>query len=189
MTTTHLRALAAFDSAGCGFTQLARGYLRMYAFNGICQRRGCSMGSHAFHIFLMPEFKKAVKDSEINQDNVDTLIIREGRYWLDSTGFDRKFDPDNCGFNADPMKPPGPNAYYAHEPRTAIRVRWGEWGPEHISVPGNACGLDIDRSSVGNPFDGGSMLCPHNIDSLYQKHLLLIVFTEIAGCVLTLASK
>jgi hypothetical protein len=30
-----------------------------------------------------------------------------------------------------------------------IRVEWGEWGPEHISVPGNACALDIDESPMG----------------------------------------
>lgn len=60
-----------------------------------------------------------------------------------------------------------------------IRVEWGEWGPEHIAVPGNACGLDIEIDGIGGP-RGGAMLNPHNVDSFSQCMALLCVFTWFA---------
>jgi len=57
-------------------------------------------------------------------------------------------------------------------------VAWGEWGPEHISVPGNACGLDLD-DGIWAP-RGGRILLPHNVDSIAQSHLLLAVFLFFA---------
>lgn len=64
-----------------------------------------------------------------------------------------------------------------------LRVTWGKWGAEHIIVPGNACGLDVNTAGCFNLLKGMTLL-PHNIDSWTQKQLLLIVFTEIAECVL-----
>lgn len=61
-----------------------------------------------------------------------------------------------------------------------VMMRWGEWGLENIAVPGNACGLDIS-DDPGAPLDG-KLLLPHNVDSLSQKYLLLIVFTWFADC-------
>ncbi len=75
----------------------------------------------------------------------------------------------------------GPNAvplYGEHE----IRVSWGTWGIEHITVPGNACGLDIDKG-YHSPRNG-RILVPHNIDNFQQVILLLTVFTTLAGHVI-----
>ena len=55
-------------------------------------------------------------------------------------------------------------------------------GPEHITVPGNACGLDVDQG-LGAPRDG-KVLQPHNIDSSNQVILLLTVFTTIADLII-----
>lgn len=156
----------------------------MYAITNYCHRKDIDMGQHAFTVLLSPEWKGAVAASGIDQAQVNRLIESQGRTWLDAVGYDRIFDPDNCGAWADKSKPPGPNAHPQYEPRTSIRVSWGEWGPEHISVPGNACGLDIERRAFGSPWRGGAALHPHNLDSLRQKYLLTIVFTEIAYSVL-----
>ncbi len=87
-------------------------------------------------------------------------------------------DPDNMGYQPGKKKPPGPKAYHAYKPNMALRVNWGEWGPEHITVPGNACGLDIDNR-FGTPKDG-RILQPHNIDTWGQKQLFLITFCWFA---------
>lgn len=151
----------------------------MYAIRGLCHRTDITMGCHGFSIDLSPEFKTAAAKSGINQEKIDHLIETAGRLWLDATGFDAIYDPDNTGAWADKKKPPGPNARPLYEAKH-LRVAWGEWGPEHISIPGNACGLDIDRDGFGSVYRDGALLHPHNVDSLKQKYLLLIVFTEIA---------
>lgn len=155
----------------------------MYAITGLCHRRDISMSGHGFIIDLAPQFKDAVSRSGVRQEQIDAMLQTCGRYWLDCAGFDDIYDPDNSGFHRDPKKKPGPNAYPLYRPGMDLRVTWGEWGPEHITVPGNACGLDISRSAFGSVFDGGVRLTPHNVDSLAQKYLLLIVFTEIAHTV------
>ncbi len=109
-----------------------------------------------------------------------------GRAWLDGCGFDQIFDP-----NEDPMdkwrsknlgekRKLSPEARPLYQPNSELRIQWGEWGPEHITVPGDACGLDIDRCYPSPP-DGRALL-PHNIDSIKQSMLLLVVFTWFAEC-------
>lgn len=155
----------------------------MYAIRSLCHRTDIDMGRHGFGIDLAPEWREAVIKSGLTQEKINTMLERCGREWLDLSGFNRIFDPDNCGHEADCKKPPGQNSYPMHQPLRDLRVQWGQWGAEHISIPGNACGLDVDRG-IGCLFKGGSRLLPHNIDSLNQKYLLLIVFTEIAESVL-----
>lgn len=156
----------------------------MYLIRNLCHRTDISMGVHGFGIDLSPEFRDAVSKSRLSQDDIDGLLATMGREWLDATGYTQVFDPDDdrepsARFEHDPKWKPGPRARPLYEPRNSLRVQWGEWGPEHISVPGNACGLDIDQS-FGSPIHGARSLTPHNIDALCQKYLLLIVFTSIA---------
>lgn len=150
-----------------------------YDIDGLCPRTDISMGGHGFCIKLYPEWRGLVAGRALTQENVTTAIGRLGRAWLDACGYDGVFDPDNSGFRKDSEKPPGPEARPMYEPGRNLRVSWGEWGPEHISVPGDACGLDLD-DSFGAPL-GGRTLSPHNVDSANQKLLLLIVFTWFAN--------
>lgn len=134
--------------------------------------RGCSI-----QVNLSPEWKDAVARHPLTQQQVNTAIKNMGRHWLDGCGFDAIFDIDNCGCDKDESKPPGPNAeplYATH----SIRIQWGAWGPEHITVPGDACGLDLS-SSIGGYRDGMSLL-PHNVDNIRQAYLLLLIFTWFA---------
>jgi hypothetical protein len=160
----------------------------MYLIRGLCPRTDIDMGRHAFTIELPREWPALVEASEITQERVSEVVEREGADWLDACGYTEMYDPDNYGFEKDKNKPPGPNAKRLYDPHTSIRVSWGAWGPEHITVPGNACGLDLDHSSssFGCFLRGGRMLLPHNIDSWHQKNLLLIVFTEFAESVVLL---
>ncbi len=158
----------------------------MYAISGYAPIRSMDLGSHAFCIHLSPLFKEAVAKSGLDQELIDMQIKDNGERWLDCCGYSSKYDPDNCGFDADPKLPPGPRAVRSY-PYNSIRVQWGEWGPNHISVPGNACGLDI--GGFGCWFRGGTVLCPHNIDCWKQKQLLTIVFTEIAASVILMGAK
>lgn len=118
------------------------------------------MGGHGFNILLFPGWKEAVARSGIDQEKVQRLIERMGRMWLDGCGYVEKFGEG-----------------YLYEPRS-IRITWGEWGPEHITVPGNACGLDLD-SGLCAP-RGGRILAPHNVDCTPQVHLLLVIFSWFA---------
>lgn len=161
----------------------------MYLIRGLCPRTDISVGRHAFHIELACTWPALVEASEITQENIDHQIKTQGAGWLDACGYGSMYDPDNCGFYADKSKPPGPNTKRMHEPRTSIRVSWGKWGPEHITVPGNACGLDIDRNGFGCFLENGVGLYPHNIDCWQQKNLLLIVFTEIAESIVLMGTK
>lgn len=153
----------------------------MYSIYGLCPRP--QMSGAGFGIKLWPAWKDAVAKYNLTQKQVNAAIERLGRDWLDGCGFNSIYDPDNCGFDRDKTKKPGPNARPMYEPRTSIRVTWGEWGIEHITVPGNACGLDID-SSLGAP-RGGRSLTPHNVDSLAQAHLLLVVFCWFADAIIS----
>ncbi len=149
-----------------------------YDIVNLCPRVDISMGSHAFAIKLYPGFKDMVAARNLNQKSVNTAIEHMGRCWLDACGYDSIFDPDNCGGDQDKNIPPGPNARPLYRPNQGLRVSWGDWGPEHITVPGNACGLDLDDSFSAPK--GGRVLQPHNVDSWSQKQLLLITFCWFA---------
>lgn len=131
----------------------------MYLLRNFCHRTDIDMGVHGFCIDLHPDVPALVEASGIDQEHADTALSRICKLWL-----------QRCGFK-----------HYLHDGdddrsvRCLVRIGWGEWGPEHISVPGNACGLDIS-DSCGCLFPGGRMLSPHNVDTLAQKYLLTTVF-------------
>ena len=133
-----------------------------------------------FSIHLAPEFKEMVRKSKLGQNDMHQLIKHCHRHWLDGCGFGHKYDPGAPIFPALRQyvtceeSPTARHLYDEH----SIRVGWGEWGPEHITVPGDACGLDIDTRPLGG-FKGGAALYPHNVDSTSQAMLLLVVFTQI----------
>jgi hypothetical protein len=120
------------------------------------------MGQAGFNVLLWPEWRNSVEAhaKELTQKSIDTAIENMHRQWLDGHGYDREFD--------------GEKLYRERD----IRVKWGEWGPEHISIPGNACGLDLSDGIWAPP--KGKVLLPHNVDSVYQASLLLSVFLFFA---------
>lgn len=148
----------------------------MYVIDGLLPSG--RMGGHGFCIHLMPQFKEAVAAAELTQELVDQAIKKFEPDWLAKTGYGALFDPDNCGHLAEKHAIPGPQTRLLHA--GSVRVSWGEWGPEHISVPGSACGLDVQRDGFGCVFPGGVMLSPHNVDGWCQVNLLLIAFTWFA---------
>ncbi|GAL83446.1 hypothetical protein MYP_673 [Sporocytophaga myxococcoides] len=113
------------------------------------------MNGAAFSIELFPDWKDAISKSGITQENIDNAFEKLGPKLLEDHGFKHSMD--------------------------RLKVYWGEWGPEHIYVPGNACGLDITKSSPFGP-RGGALLSPHNVDSLRQASLILSIFLWIANC-------
>ena len=122
-----------------------------------------SIGAHAFCIDLHENWRSLVKRSGMTQEKADTHLAVMGRQWLTACGFKKIFE-------------------VGHD----LRIGWGEWGVEHITVPGNACGLDIEKDGFGT-FTGGAQLVPHNVDSWQQKQLLLIVFCALAEDVVLFA--
>lgn len=161
-----------------------------YCIRGLCHRTDLTMGAHGFCIDLAPGFAQAVKLSGLTQQNINNILNSHGQHWLNAAGYDEIWDPDNCGAWKDEKLPPGPNARPLYRPHDGLSVAWGAWGPEHISVPGNACGLDIDHSSLCCCiFKGGRQLQPHNVDCWQQKYLMLITFTELAEHVCWAARK
>jgi len=134
-----------------------------YDIVGLCPRSDLSIGAWGFSIKLYPEFKNQVSQSELTADNARETISKLGRSWLDGCGFEEKYEIDG-------------EEKWLYTPNQDLRVSWGEWGLEHITVPGNACGLDI-TGGIGAPIGGGKCLAPHNIDSMRQTMLLLVVFT------------
>lgn len=157
----------------------------LYHIEGLCPRTDIQMNRCNFGIKLWPSWRDWVKHwsdkNDIDQSRINIGVSNLHRAWLDGCGYSEIYDPDNCGFDRDKKKKPGPNARPLYG-ENAIRIQWGDWGPEHITVPGNACGLDID-SGVGAPRNG-RVLLPHNIDTISQQHLLLVAFTWIADCVI-----
>jgi hypothetical protein len=141
------------------------------------------MSGAGFHIQIWPEWKSLVAESGLEQKNCNIAIENMGRVWLDGCGFNAMYDPDQSPDDRFAKKKMGPNARPLYDPRTSLRVKWGEWGTEHIDVPGNACGLDIDDRAMCRP-EGGSVLLPHNVDSIKQAHILLVVFTFFADCII-----
>lgn len=138
----------------------------MYHIKGLPHRTSIEMGVHGFTIDLSPQWKEMVAACEnLNPTNgqnaINYLIRNAGEGWLTRAGYKRPL--------------------YGHRD---ILIQWGEWGPHHIIIPGNACGLDISDDSFGCIFSMGRSLRPHNIDSLHQKYLFLMIFTEIAESVI-----
>ena len=132
------------------------------------------MGRHGFQINLHPKWKGLVAAGGISQKEVDHVIKDQGNDWLDACGYDKLYHEEGDPDDGEPGK-----VRRSYEARSSIRVHWGEWGPEHITVPGSACGLDISRHGIGNPLRGPSLV-PHNVDSWRQVQLLLIIFTFFA---------
>lgn len=128
----------------------------MYKLQGWCPSG--EMGGAGFAIILTPKWKEAVSQSNINQEKMDNLIRNMGNYIL--KGHRRE-------------------AVEEYMLPCYLKVVWGEWGPEHITVPGNACGLDIDTRCPGCRPDEVA-LTPHNIDSVYQASMILTLFIKIA---------
>jgi hypothetical protein len=159
-----------------------------YNITGLCphcphpESSGCG-----FSIQLWPIWKELVGKSKLTQEHVNNAIETMHRGWLDGCGYAEMYDPDE-----DPLemwkekhllskRKLGPKSRHLYGPHS-IHISWGEWGPEHITVPGNACGLDI--SDQGRPYHGGKALLPHNVDHRDQAMLLLVVFTWFADSIL-----
>ena len=144
-----------------------------YSIAELCPRTDIDMGRHGFYINLHPKWRNLVAASKLTQKEVNYVINNQGNAWLDACGYGRLYaDFENEGVAVVTSR--------LYESRHCLRVSWGEWGPEHITVPGNGCGLDLD-TMCGNPFGmQGKALLPHNIDSWSQKQLFLIIFTWIA---------
>lgn len=138
----------------------------MYVIAGTVPRTDIPIGRYCLSIYLHPELPDIVKASGLTQEDIDHKIEQQGREWLKAY----RFNTENLPFA-----------------RSAIRLTWGEWGIEHLTVPGNACGLDID-SSFGGPWLGGKALTPHNLDTADQQALLILVFTEFMYDVALFAS-
>lgn len=141
-----------------------------YQIIGLCPRGNLGLGGWGFCIKLYPGFKVAVSESGIDQEKVNTAVENMGRVWLDGCKFDRMLEYDD---KKEPIFKPNRDLY----------VSWGEWGPEHITAPGNACGLDIDIDEGLLSPRNGKILTPHNIDRMQQAMLLLIVFTWFAEAI------
>jgi hypothetical protein len=135
----------------------------LYHIAGLCPRTDIDMGRCGFAVKLYPAWKDAVAAYPLSQQHADNAVRSMGRAWLAGCGFDLEL------YAASDV-----------ELRHSVHIKWGEWGPEHITVPGNACGLDLD-DGIGKPA-GGKILQPHNVDSIQQAHLLLVVFTFFADC-------
>jgi hypothetical protein len=140
-----------------------------YSIAGLAPRTDIDMGRHGFQINLHPRFKDLVKASNLGPEQIHNCLMNLGNQWLDDCGYGRRYERG---------EEPGDGLDRVYEARSSIRVSWGEWGPEHISVPGNACGLDIAHRALGS-WLGGPSLLPHNIDSWSQVQLLLIIFTYL----------
>ncbi|QDU82649.1 hypothetical protein Pla110_44100 [Polystyrenella longa] len=150
----------------------------MYLIDSLCPSGG--MGGHGFTIHLSPEFRDAVKSSGIGQPQVDHVLKNYGDEWASKCGLLHRYDPNRRRLSHRFVSSgtiPSDEASCHH----GITIRWGEWGPEHITVPGNACGLDID--SCPSVYRGGRILLPHNVDHWGQVNLLLIVFCWFAHSV------
>lgn len=160
-----------------------------YEIRGFCPRDPGDLNRlldrHAFYIDLHPEWKEAVAIFRelygVGQAQVDAVVAENARRWLDSCGFHQIHDPDDVEpWLREDSTPGGPNASPLYG-KWDIRVSWGEWGLEHLDVPGNACGLNLDRAFGAPP--GGKSLLPHNIDTWGQKKLLLCVFLHFAEAI------
>lgn len=112
------------------------------------------MSGFGFCIKIYKEMRDAVRESGLKQQHIER--------WIDT------MHPELLRAHGYPTD--GIARHY-------LRITWGEWGPEHITVPGNACGLDIDRGLYAP--SGGRVLLPHNVDCMKQSHLMLCIFTGL----------
>lgn len=78
---------------------------------------------------------------------------------------------------------PAPTERLYDATRGAITFQWGAWGLEHITIPGNGCGLDIDETVALKP-DGGVVLLTHNVDTMQQSYLLQCIYGWFAHTML-----
>lgn len=142
----------------------------MYCIRGYCHLpTHLRVGAHGFAVDLSAEWPDLVRRAGITDEQIQHMLKEKAEHWLDAAGYGGHFTEES-GL--------GSGRKY---PARCVRVTWGEWGPEHITVPGNACGLDIEKRGFGSVYVGDcATLQPHNVDSLSQKYLLTIVFTEIA---------
>lgn len=76
------------------------------------------MGGCGFSVKLYPAWKELVAASDLSNDRIQEIVRCEAAGWLAGHGYDSSYD------------------------KSSIRIKSGEWGPEHITIPGNACGLD-----------------------------------------------
>jgi hypothetical protein len=135
----------------------------MYLIKGLIPRTDISIGRYCLHIDLHPSLTEIVKKSDYSQEKADYYLKTNGERLLKIAGFTI-------------------TSLDVHR----LRVSYGEWGLEHISVPGNACGLDIDQA-MGCYFREGRTLVPHNLDSKMQQDLLVMIFCEITADVVLFA--
>lgn len=135
----------------------------MYLIRGMGPIAHLTLSRHNFLINLSPKFKEMVRLAGLSQKSISAFVNDNAALWLDECGFSSKLYKYLGGF---------------HQPT----VRWGEWGPECITVPGNACGIGIESGGNMHNIYGekGETLCPHNIDTLQQKMLILMIFGELA---------
>jgi len=139
----------------------------MYVISNLCPMDRPS--GYGFCVHLSPQWKGLVAKSEITHEHVQNAIRNLGRTWLDASGWGRLDKTESQT-----------RRVFAYD---SIRVRWGEWGIENLDVPGNACGLDIDRDGSFTMFDDGAVLVPHNVDDWRQVQLMLIVYCYFAESV------
>lgn len=120
-----------------------------------------SMGGNGFYVLLFPDWKLAVQSyTDLTQESANQAVQTMFKSWLEGHGWESLAKHDL--------------------PKCSIRVTWGQWGPEHITVPGNACGLDIS-DGISAPRNG-KVLLPHNVDAGSQASLLLTIFLFFADC-------
>lgn len=124
----------------------------MYKIKSWMPDRTLQSNGASFGIVLTPDWKAAVAKSKIDQETVDTMIRRIGSAVLEGHGMAPELD---------------------------LRMIWGEWGPEYIRAPGNACELHLDQQPIGI-LPGEAQLVCHNVDSLVQASILLTLFLRIA---------
>lgn len=153
----------------------------MYVIEGLCPRGG--MGGFGFNVHLSPDFRHAVALSGLTQQHINTYIKTYHRQWLDATGWKHMYDPDNSHMrDYDRRQIPTKEARELYNEHS-ISVRWGEWGPEAIQVPGSASGIFLEHYGIPGIYgDKGVVLAPHNMDGWMQNNLVLLVFTELAYC-------
>lgn len=128
----------------------------MYLIDNTTPRTDITLSRFGLTIHIHPTIKQLAK--HLTQEQIDKHIETLAQHWLTTHGYN-------------------PTHYPAA--RSAIRVKWGEWGIEHITIPGNACGLDISNNSFYCIFPTGRTLTPHNLDTWQQQNLLITIYTEL----------
>jgi hypothetical protein len=127
----------------------------MYKIKGWMPNRQNQMGGSGFSIVLTQKWREAVEKAGLTQANADKFL------------------------SSDVLKELLKQHGFSAERTGEVRIHWGAWGIEHISVPGNACGLDINYSPMGYIW-GEVSLDPHNVDTIYQASLILAIFLWFA---------